>query len=219
MDAAVVDEAGEPVVDTEGELVLRELAQHDAGAVARTGRYIESYWSTLPGLWVQGDRAVHHADGSWEIIGRSDDVMKIAGKRVGPTEWRPSPPKSWRDRGGRRRRTSPTKGQVAVLWSWRPRPESTTLPSPMRLPIDRHLLRKAPAARGRARGRCDAAHQIGKDPPAGAPRWVSGQDPGDLSTLENPRRRLTSGSPRSGREDYDEFAYVRHFRMGAVRRT
>ena len=34
-----------------------ELAQHDAGAVARTGRYIESYWSTLPGLWVQGDRA------------------------------------------------------------------------------------------------------------------------------------------------------------------
>ena len=49
-------------------------------------RYLALDWSTLPGLWVQGDRAVRHADTSWEIIGRSDDVLKVAGKRIGPTE-------------------------------------------------------------------------------------------------------------------------------------
>jgi acetyl-CoA synthetase len=49
-------------------------------------RYIEAYWSRLPGIWVHGDWAIVDADGYWFIRGRSDDTLKVAGKRVGPAE-------------------------------------------------------------------------------------------------------------------------------------
>ena len=46
----------------------------------------ETYWSRWPGVWVQGDFAVVDPDGQWYILGRSDDTIKIAGKRLGPAE-------------------------------------------------------------------------------------------------------------------------------------
>ena len=49
-------------------------------------RYIESYWSKIPGMWVHGDFASIDEDGNWFIHGRSDDTIKIAGKRTGPAE-------------------------------------------------------------------------------------------------------------------------------------
>ena len=49
-------------------------------------RYLDAYWSRLPGLWVHGDFAQVDADGYWYILGRSDDTIKVAGKRVGPAE-------------------------------------------------------------------------------------------------------------------------------------
>ena len=49
-------------------------------------RYLEAYWSRLPGIWVHGDWARIDADGFWYISGRSDDTIKVAGKRVGPAE-------------------------------------------------------------------------------------------------------------------------------------
>ena len=49
-------------------------------------RYIESYWSTLPGLWLHGDFAMRGHDGLYYILGRSDDTIKISGKRTGPAE-------------------------------------------------------------------------------------------------------------------------------------
>jgi len=49
-------------------------------------RYLEAYWSTYPGLWRHGDYALVDAAGSWFILGRSDDVMNVAGKRVAPAE-------------------------------------------------------------------------------------------------------------------------------------
>jgi acetyl-CoA synthetase len=49
-------------------------------------RYVETYWSRLPGVWVHGDWAVVDTDGHWYIRGRSDDTLKVAGKRVGPAE-------------------------------------------------------------------------------------------------------------------------------------
>ena len=36
---------------------------------------------------MHGDRAIRHADGTWEVPGRSDDVFNIAGKRVGPSDF------------------------------------------------------------------------------------------------------------------------------------
>jgi acetyl-CoA synthetase len=50
------------------------------------GRYIEAYWSRFPGVWVHGDWSMVDADGQWYILGRSDDTIKVAGKRVGPAE-------------------------------------------------------------------------------------------------------------------------------------
>ena len=40
----------------------------------------------MPGLWIHGDWAHVDADGFWYLLGRSDDTLKVAGKRVGPAE-------------------------------------------------------------------------------------------------------------------------------------
>ena len=50
-------------------------------------RYIESYWSRWPDVWVHGDWASIDADGYWFLHGRSDDTLNIAGKRIGPAEF------------------------------------------------------------------------------------------------------------------------------------
>src|SRR2546423_11829514 len=49
-------------------------------------RYIETYWSRFPDVWVHGDWAAIDDDGLWYVLGRSDDTIKIAGKRLGPAE-------------------------------------------------------------------------------------------------------------------------------------
>jgi acetyl-CoA synthetase len=49
-------------------------------------RYIETYWSRWPDVWVHGDWASRDADGYWFLHGRSDDTLNIAGKRLGPAE-------------------------------------------------------------------------------------------------------------------------------------
>jgi len=49
-------------------------------------RYLETYWRRMPGLWIHGDWAMVDDDGFWYLLGRSDDTLKIAGKRVGPAE-------------------------------------------------------------------------------------------------------------------------------------
>jgi len=49
-------------------------------------RYIETYWSTFEGVWRHGDWALVDEDGEWFILGRSDDTINVAGKRLGPAE-------------------------------------------------------------------------------------------------------------------------------------
>lgn len=49
-------------------------------------RYLETYWSTYPGIWRHGDWVRRDPDGTWYILGRSDDTLNIAGKRIGPPE-------------------------------------------------------------------------------------------------------------------------------------
>jgi acetyl-CoA synthetase len=49
-------------------------------------RYLETYWARFDGIWVHGDWSQQDADGHWYILGRSDDTLKVAGKRVGPAE-------------------------------------------------------------------------------------------------------------------------------------
>ncbi|MGI0091448.1 MAG: AMP-binding enzyme, partial [Nitrososphaerales archaeon] len=49
-------------------------------------RYIETYWTRFPGKWYHGDWAFVDRQGYWFLEGRADDVIKVAGRRVGPAE-------------------------------------------------------------------------------------------------------------------------------------
>ena len=85
--ADVVDASGTPIRGAVGELVIRRpLPGMTRGFWRDPDRYVETYWSRFPGTWVHGDWAVVDDDGYWYIQGRSDDTLKIAGKRVGPAE-------------------------------------------------------------------------------------------------------------------------------------
>jgi acetyl-CoA synthetase len=85
--ADVYDEHGQPVRQAVGELVIRGPWIGQARGFWRDpARYEQTYWSRFPDTWVHGDWAEIDADGHWFIHGRSDDTLKIAGKRVGPAE-------------------------------------------------------------------------------------------------------------------------------------
>jgi acetyl-CoA synthetase len=49
-------------------------------------RYIETYWSQYPGVWWHGDFASVDEDGCWFLHGRADESMNVAGRKVGPAE-------------------------------------------------------------------------------------------------------------------------------------
>jgi acetyl-CoA synthetase len=49
-------------------------------------RYLATYWSRWPGVWWHGDWASIDDSGQWFLHGRSDDTIKLAGKRLGPAE-------------------------------------------------------------------------------------------------------------------------------------
>jgi acetyl-CoA synthetase len=83
----VYDENGRPVTGQVGELVctapwpgMTRGIYHDAE------RYLDTYWRRWPDVWVHGDWASIDEDGEWFLHGRSDDTIKVAGKRLGPAE-------------------------------------------------------------------------------------------------------------------------------------
>ncbi|HYF20613.1 MAG TPA: AMP-binding protein [Ramlibacter sp.] len=87
VDVDVVDAHGRPVTGTVGELVVRRPFVGMTQSFWRDdARYLETYWRTIPGLWVHGDLALRRPDGNFFMMGRSDDTLKVAGKRLGPAE-------------------------------------------------------------------------------------------------------------------------------------
>jgi acetyl-CoA synthetase len=87
IDAAVFNERGQPVRGEVGELVVRQpYLGMTLGLWKDPRRYLETYWSRWPDVWVHGDWAMIDTEGLWYILGRSDDTIKVAGKRVGPAE-------------------------------------------------------------------------------------------------------------------------------------
>jgi acetyl-CoA synthetase len=85
--ADVFDDRGRPVRDQVGELVIKApWIGMTRGFWKDPQRYEETYWSRWPGVWVHGDFAAVDEDGMWYILGRSDDTIKVAGKRLGPAE-------------------------------------------------------------------------------------------------------------------------------------
>lgn len=87
MNADVVDEDGKPLRDSVGELVIKSpWIGMTRGFWKDKQRYLDTYWSRWDNVWVHGDFAAIDKDGLWYILGRSDDTIKIAGKRLGPAE-------------------------------------------------------------------------------------------------------------------------------------
>ena len=86
-DVDVVDAAGRSVRGEVGELVCRSPWPGMTRGVWRDPeRYLETYWRRFPGVWTHGDWASVDEDGYWFLHGRSDDTLNIAGKRIGPAE-------------------------------------------------------------------------------------------------------------------------------------
>jgi acetyl-CoA synthetase len=86
-DIDVVDAEGRSVRGQVGELVCRRpWPGMTRGIWGDPDRYVETYWSRFPGIWTHGDWASVDADGYWFLHGRSDDTLNIAGKRIGPAE-------------------------------------------------------------------------------------------------------------------------------------
>ncbi len=87
-DAEILDEHGNPVPDgEEGFLVLK----NPWPAMLRTiygddERYVRQYWSKYPGKYMAGDSARRDKDGYFWVIGRTDDVIKVSGHRLGTAE-------------------------------------------------------------------------------------------------------------------------------------
>ena len=87
MAADVLDEHGSPVRNQVGELVIKApWIGMTRGFWKDPERYENTYWSRWPDVWVHGDFAAIDSDGQWYILGRSDDTIKVAGKRLGPAE-------------------------------------------------------------------------------------------------------------------------------------
>ena len=88
MDVDIFDENGKHVERGQvGELVIKQpwigMAR---GFWEEKERYLDAYWRRFDGIWVHGDWAMEDDDGCWYILGRSDDTLKVAGKRGGPAE-------------------------------------------------------------------------------------------------------------------------------------
>ncbi|QQS32646.1 MAG: AMP-binding protein [Acidobacteriota bacterium] len=88
MDVDILDDEGNPVeAGKVGELVIKQpwigMAR---GFWKEKERYLDTYWRRFKDIWVHGDFAMRDRDNHWFILGRSDDTLKVAGKRVGPAE-------------------------------------------------------------------------------------------------------------------------------------
>jgi acetyl-CoA synthetase len=87
MDVDVFDAEGRSVRGEVGELVCKQpWPGMTRGIWGDPDRYIETYWSTYDGVWRHGDWARVDDDGQWYLLGRSDDTINVAGKRLGPAE-------------------------------------------------------------------------------------------------------------------------------------
>ncbi|HWP29141.1 MAG TPA: acetate--CoA ligase, partial [Chloroflexota bacterium] len=88
VEADILNDAGEPVPpDSGGYLVLRKPWP----AMMRTiwgdpDRYVQQYWSRYPGLYFTGDGARRDPEGYFWLLGRVDDVLNVAGHRIGTME-------------------------------------------------------------------------------------------------------------------------------------
>jgi acetyl-CoA synthetase len=89
MDVDIVDQSGTSILHSgeRGHLVARDSCPSMTKSLwSGDDRYLEEYWSTWEDLWDHGDWAQRDDDGFWFLHGRADDVLNVAGRKVGPAE-------------------------------------------------------------------------------------------------------------------------------------
>ncbi len=88
IEADVVDREGQPVPAGKGGfLVLKRPWPAMMSTIYKDPeRYRKTYWEKIPGMYFAGDVARRDEDGYYWIQGRADDVMNIAGHRIGTAE-------------------------------------------------------------------------------------------------------------------------------------
>jgi len=88
IDAACVDKDGTEVPDGQGGLLVirKPWPSMIRGIYGDRERFIETYWSTIPGFYLAGDSARKDTDGNFWILGRIDDVINVSGHRLGTAE-------------------------------------------------------------------------------------------------------------------------------------
>ena len=88
VEAAVVDETGKEVPpNVGGKLIIRRPWPSMLRAIwGDKARYEKQYWSDFPGYYFTGDGARRDEDGYFWIVGRIDDVLNVAGHRLGTSE-------------------------------------------------------------------------------------------------------------------------------------
>lgn len=91
IDVGVVDDEGNRVDGTIGELAVFNTFPGMTHAFwGDRERYLATYWDRFDGVWIHGDLAsiepATSAAPTWRIHGRSDDTLKLSGRRVGPAE-------------------------------------------------------------------------------------------------------------------------------------
>ncbi|WP_224449770.1 AMP-binding protein [Haloprofundus salilacus] len=89
MNVDIVDATGESIADTHerGYLVARDSCPSMTKSLwDGDERYLQEYWSRFDDMWNHGDWAQKDEDGFWFLHGRADDVLNVAGRKVGPAE-------------------------------------------------------------------------------------------------------------------------------------
>jgi len=204
-DVDVVDAEGKSLRGEVGELVCRGPWPGMTRGIWRDAdRYLETYWRRFPGVWTHGDWASVDEDGYWFLHGRSDDTLNIAGKRIGPAELESAAIGSGLvAEAAAVGVPHDVKGEVAWIFC-APKPGAAT---------GDDETQAVAAAVSAELGKAFAPERIvwvAALPKTRSAKIVRravrakalGQDPGDLSALENPESldeiELAVGTPRGG---------------------
>ena len=204
-DVDVVDAEGKSLRGEVGELVCRGPWPGMTRGIWRDpDRYLETYWRRFPGVWTHGDWASVDEDGYWFLHGRSDDTLNIAGKRIGPAELESAAIGSGLvAEAAAVGVPHDVKGEVAWIFC-APKPGAAT---------GDDETQAVAAAVSAELGKAFAPERIvwvAALPKTRSAKIVRravrakalGQDPGDLSALENPESldeiELAVGTPRGG---------------------
>lgn len=84
-DVDIYNEEGESVDN--GYLVIKQpWPAMTRGLLNDDDRYIKTYWSRFPNIWYHGDKVMIDKQNMWYILGRADDMIKVAGHRIDPSE-------------------------------------------------------------------------------------------------------------------------------------